>query len=163
MGNHRSSSCTLKNQVDKHCCTKCHNSTEGNDVASYQSHNSASPNLPRICQGMYKTCQNHKFLVKKRNVNKGANKLFLKLRCINARSICNKVSSVLELLSDNEIDVCFLTESWLKVSDKAKFAEIREHGYDILSAPRKGRGGGVAFLFNSNYVNLKRNNVNSFK
>ena len=42
MGNHRSSSCTLKNQVDKHCCTKCHNSTEGNDVASYQSHNSAS-------------------------------------------------------------------------------------------------------------------------
>ena len=112
---------------------------------------------------MPKACQYHRFLFKKRNVNGGANKIALNIGCINARSICNKVSAVLELLSDNEVDVCFLTESWLKVSDKAKFAEIREHGFDIFSAPRKGRGGGVAFLFNSNHMNLKRNNVNTFK
>ena len=69
----------------------------------------------------------------------------------------------MELLNDSDIDVCFLTESWLKVSDKAKFAEIREHGYDIFSAPRKGRGGGVAFLFNPNQINLKRNKVKCYK
>ena len=53
MGDHRSSSCPHKNQVDKHCCAKCHNSTEGNDATNYESHNSASPNCPvyvRECQ-----------------------------------------------------------------------------------------------------------------
>ena len=69
---------------------------------------------------------------------------------------------VLELLGDQHIDICFLTESWLKLNDKAKFAEFREYGYNILSAPRKGRGGGVGFLFNS-CIKLKRNNVVSYK
>ena len=87
----------------------------------------------------------------------------VKFGCLNARSICNKVPAVLELLTDKNIDVCFLTESWLKVNDKAKFAEIREYGYEILSAPRKGRGGGVGFLFNSSAISLKRNNVSSYK
>ena len=53
MGNHRSSSCSLKNQADKHCCAKCQSSTESNDAANFQSHNSASPNCPvyvRECQ-----------------------------------------------------------------------------------------------------------------
>ena len=112
---------------------------------------------------MPKVGQHYRLRIKKRNVKKGASKSFLNIGCINARSICNKVPGVLELLKDNNIDICFLTESWLKLNDKSKFAEIREHGYDIFSAPRKGRGGGVGFLYDSTHVNLKRNNVNSFK
>ena len=53
MGNHRSSSCSFKNQTDKHCCAKCHSSSESGDNLNYQSHNSASPNCPiyvRECQ-----------------------------------------------------------------------------------------------------------------
>ena len=96
-------------------------------------------------------------------MKQGTTKSCIEFGCLNARSICNKVPAVLELLSDKKIDVCFLTESWLKVNDNAKFAEIREYGYSILSAPRKGRGGGVGFIFNSSTIALKRNNVSSYK
>ena len=72
----------------------------------------------------------------------------LNIGCLNCRSLCNKTVDVLELLRDKEIDLCCITESWLRTDDKAKFAEIRDHGYEIFSCPRKGRGGGVAFIFN---------------
>ena len=86
----------------------------------------------------------------------------IRFGCLNARSICNKVPAVLELLIDENIDVCFLTESWLKINDKAKFSEIREFGFEIISAPRKGRGGGVGFLYNPSKVLLKRNKVSTY-
>ena len=53
MGNHRSNVCTLKNQTEKHCCAKCHNSNFEEDKKNYKSHNSASPDCPvyvRECQ-----------------------------------------------------------------------------------------------------------------
>ena len=80
----------------------------------------------------------------------------------NARSVCNKTATVLEFLSDNDIDICFITETWLKLDDKAKFAEIHDSGFDIFSAPRRGRGGGVAFIFNPTKVRLMRNNVKKY-
>ena len=86
----------------------------------------------------------------------------LNMAVYNTRSICNKISGVLELLSDKRIDVCFTTETWLKLDDKAIFAEIRDYGYDILSSPRRGRGGGVAFVYNPQRVKLIRNNVCKF-
>ena len=46
------------------------------------------------------------------------------------------------------MDICCITERRLCVQDKALFSEIPEHGYDILSCPRKGLGGGVALIFN---------------
>jgi exonuclease III len=70
----------------------------------------------------------------------------LKVACFNTRSLCNKTCGVLELLKDNAVDICCVTESWLKSKDSAIFAEIHDHGYDIFSAPRRGRGGGVAFF-----------------
>ena len=48
----------------------------------------------------------------------------------------------------------------LKSDDQAKFAsEIHELGFDIISAPRKGRWGGVAVIFNPKYVAVVQNNV----
>ena len=41
--------------------------------------------------------------------------------------------------------------SWLKVKDKAKIRELHELGFDIFSAPRAGRGGGVGFIFKSGF------------
>ena len=66
---------------------------------------------------------------------------------INARSMCNKTVGIMELLNDFNIDICCVTETWFKKSDKAKFSEIKDFGYETLSTPRSGRGGGVAFLF----------------
>ncbi|KAL5252015.1 hypothetical protein ACHWQZ_G014982 [Mnemiopsis leidyi] len=47
-------------------------------------------------------------------------------------------------------------------SKNAKFAEIHDLGYDVISAPRKGRGGGVAFLYNPNILNPVRNDVKKY-
>ena len=89
-------------------------------------------------------------------MKKGSN---LKLACFNVRSICNKTSGVLEIIKDNSVDICCITESWLGANDKAKFAEIHDFGYDIHSAPRRGKGGGVAFIFDPARVKPVRNNV----
>ena len=83
----------------------------------------------------------------------------LKMATFNARSLCNKTVSVLELLKEEKVDVCFMTETWLKIDDKAKYAEIKDHGFEIISAPRRGRGGGVAFVYNPSVVKLTRNTV----
>ena len=77
----------------------------------------------------------------------------------NARSICNKTSGILGMMHDNGLGLLCLTETWLRNGDKAKFAEIHDQGYDIFSAPRKGRGGGVAFLFDPKVLNPVRNNT----
>ena len=89
-------------------------------------------------------------------MNKSSN---LKLGCFNVRSICNKTVGVLEALKDHSVDICCITESWLGANDGAKFAEIHELGYDLFSKPRKGVGGGVAFIFDPLRVKPIRNNV----
>ena len=89
----------------------------------------------------------------------GPNLKGLQMALFNSRSFCNKTVAVLEFLKDHNINVCFLTESWLKVDDKAKFAEVKDYGYDIISTPRRGRGGGVAFIFDPKSISLTRNTV----
>ena len=66
------------------------------------------------------------------------------------------------MLRDNEITICGITETWLKSVDKAKFAEIHDMGFDVISSPRKGRGGGVAFLFDPKLISPIRNDVKKY-
>ena len=40
-----------------------------------------------------------------------------------------------------------MQESWLNENDGAKLVEIKELGYEVLSNPRKRRGGGVAIFY----------------
>ena len=74
----------------------------------------------------------------------------------NPRSICNKTAAVISLLSDHDVDICCIAESWLKKADVAKHAEMKELGYDIHSKPRTGRGGGVAIIFKKSLSILKQ-------
>lgn len=56
-----------------------------------------------------------------------------------------------------DCDVCFIQETFLRDGDKAKLAEIKEYGWNILSDPRKHRsGGGIAMLYKNN-IQLKSN------
>jgi hypothetical protein len=68
----------------------------------------------------------------------------------------------MELIKEHSIDVCCVTETWLRLKDSAIFAEIHDHGYDVFSAPRRGRGGGVAFLFNPSKLKPVRNTTKTF-
>ena len=69
---------------------------------------------------------------------------------INARSL-NSVTTdnlINILFVDEKIDVCCVTETWLKPSDQAVIADFKLRGYEIISSPRANnkKGGGVAFI-----------------
>ena len=48
MGDHRSSLCTFKQTLDRHCCAKCHTSKNPDYAAHYNNHNSASLDCPLL-------------------------------------------------------------------------------------------------------------------
>jgi exonuclease III len=73
----------------------------------------------------------------------------MKFALFNSRSICYKTVGVLQLLSDFDVDISCITETWLRKADPTKFAVMKELGYAIHNKPRAGRGRGVAILFNN--------------
>ena len=87
----------------------------------------------------------------------------LRIGCFNAQSMCNKVSGVMELLIDRKIDICCTTETWFTSKENARFSQIHELGFDILNSPRRGRGGGIAFIFNMGSVKPIENKVTRVK
>ena len=80
----------------------------------------------------------------------------------NTRSICNKTTGVLELISDQKIDICLLSETWLCKGDTSKLSEIKELGYNTYHYSRPGRGGGVAILYKKN-LRLTKRKTKAFK
>ena len=80
---------------------------------------------------------------------------FINCMLVNARSLNNRTIDNLFniLLVDEKVDVCCITETWLKPSDQVLLAEIKSRGYQIVSSPRasKKRGGGVAFICRNLY------------
>ena len=73
----------------------------------------------------------------------------LNLSLVNTRSVRNKCDQVQLYLSNYDIDLCIITETWLKPSEEIfNEKELCPPGYDIISNPRKGdkAGGGIAIL-----------------
>ena len=62
--------------------------------------------------------------------------------------------TLLPHLTDNNIDICMLQETWLNKGDSSVIQEIKELGYNLHSQRRlKGdTGGGVAILFKPNII-----------
>ena len=75
----------------------------------------------------------------------------LSLGLVNAWSIGNKIGPFQHYLQYEEINLCAVTEIWLKPDDMVLQREVTPPGYNILSQPRSvGRqGGGVALVCNS--------------
>ena len=76
--------------------------------------------------------------------------------------MCNKTAGVFERLSDLNIDVCFLTETWLRKGDTSKIAEVKDLGFNIIHQSRAGRGGGVAIASRKN-LRVTRTRTKSYK
>ena len=74
-----------------------------------------------------------------------------KLAHINARSITNKSGPIQHYLHDQEVDICAITETWVKTDDQTAPKEILPPGYNIITKPRPdGRcGGGLAIVYKS--------------
>ena len=72
---------------------------------------------------------------------------FLKVALLNVRSIRNKTVFVPEYLSDKNIELCAITETWLVENEKVVEQELKEMGYYLLHSPRQcKKGGGVGIL-----------------
>ena len=76
----------------------------------------------------------------------------------------NKTAGLMEHLMETECDICFVQETFLRVGDDAKFAEIREYGWNVMSNPRKHRsGGGIAMLYKCNFKLSNNERVTKYK
>ena len=83
---------------------------------------------------------------------------------VNARSLTNDtIDNLINILfKEEDVDVCCITETWLRPDDQAVIADIRLRGYDIISSPRKCRkGGGLAFLC-KNLYRFKQAQTNTY-
>ena len=83
----------------------------------------------------------------------------LRFAVINARSLRNKTAVFVDHIIEQNIDVCAVTETWLKDKDTASIADICQSGYSFKSFPRPSNrmGGGTGVMFNSSlnvFVNL---------
>ena len=66
---------------------------------------------------------------------------------INARSVGNKAPNIIEFITENNLDILVITETWLFSEEIAKLKAITPGGYEPYSAPRDARkGGGVGII-----------------
>ena len=76
---------------------------------------------------------------------------------INSRSLCNKSLDLNDLIIRKDLDLLFITETWLKGNgkDNTVLAELIPPAYDIVHKPRvTGRGGGIAVVYR-NHLAIK--------
>ena len=72
----------------------------------------------------------------------------------------------MELLHDNQVDIAFITETWLSDESNTITFAIREAGYEIEHAYRSKTGGGVAILWKKHHnvkFNFKRKCYDTFQ
>ena len=70
---------------------------------------------------------------------------------VNFRSVCNKIDRPIDHIVDCNLDIVFITESWLSDDDSEIRNHLEKYGFKIIHAPRAaGRsGGGVAIVYNN--------------
>ena len=93
----------------------------------------------------------------------GYNYSAIKFFLFNPRSINNKVSAVMHLMEDKNIDIAAICETWLTDKSNTITATIKDYGYNIFHNHRVDqRGGGVALLFKSTIKSTKINSCHTF-
>ena len=76
----------------------------------------------------------------------------LKIGLLNVRSLTSKAIIVNELITDHNLDVIGLTETWLKPDEFTVLNEASPPGYTSDHIPRASRkGGGVANIYDSKF------------
>ena len=78
----------------------------------------------------------------------------LQLTLVNPCSVRNKSADIVEYVVNTGIDVCLMTETWLKSRDAVSRAELKPMGYDFNDSPRPGErsGGGIGILFKNSII-----------
>ena len=67
---------------------------------------------------------------------------------VNTRSCIRKTQDIQHLLTDGNLDICALIETWIKTDDNITPIQLCPQGYTCLSTSRTDKqGGGIALLF----------------
>ncbi len=79
-------------------------------------------------------------------------KIKLKAALWNAQSARNKTLQISDTIVEDDLDILFLTETWLKqTGDESTILDMLPNGYKIYHIPRpSGKGGGVAMIVRKN-------------
>ncbi|XP_078000678.1 uncharacterized protein LOC144453296 [Glandiceps talaboti] len=79
------------------------------------------------------------------------------LGLVNVRSIKNKCQIFQDYLVQNSIDICVITETWLRVKDSATRSACLPPAYNINDFPRQNRtGGGVGVVYREDLFEVRR-------
>ena len=74
---------------------------------------------------------------------------------VNARSLRNKAGVFVDHATDTKIDLCAVTETWLRAEDTVDLVSLAPRGYSFRSAPRTdGRNGGGTGVFVRDSLNI---------
>ena len=75
----------------------------------------------------------------------------LKFAGVKAHSVRNKVADVVDLVVNSNIDICVITETWLKDCDSVTVAGLSPSGYSFENSSRKAARsrGGLGLMFKS--------------
>ena len=81
---------------------------------------------------------------------------------INCRSIINKSADFQVELVHNKVDICSLTETWIRKDDTTTVSQICPPGYKAISLLRSNeQGGGIAAVYKDSIM-IRRSNTSDY-
>ena len=91
--------------------------------------------------------------LQKASSNQISNTKELCLGLVNARSVRNKTSVITDYVTENDLDLCLLTETWLTNLDNVHRASLKTNCYDFCDFPRQSerKGGGTGIIFKKGF------------
>ena len=76
--------------------------------------------------------------------------MYCRCATVNCHSIVNKTSEFKVELTDHKLDICALTETWIREGDVTTAVQLCPEGYLAVTIPREGRiGGCIAIVYRS--------------
>ena len=117
-------------------------------TTTHRQHHEA--NYRRACRPLQAVNWNNLLLIKMRNNSWQSQSILahqddLHGALINCRSVINKTQEIQLELIRNNLDLCILTETWIKESDTVDPTRLCPNGYKSFSISRQDKvGGGVA-------------------
>ena len=86
-----------------------------------------------------------------------------KCATINCHSIVNKTADFMVELMEHNLDVCTLTETWIREGDDTTAIQLCPDGYSSVSIPREGRiRGGIAIVHKSD-ITLRSKSIYNYQ